>query len=157
MSATSKVIGTAGIISVGVGTANSYIKNDRPPSFRFLIGSGVAYLGLSALSEVEPEVAKGLAIAIATTVLLGDGGGVLSYIATHGETDTQKPKSPKKKTTKKPVTRVRRLDGNGWYSVDDLAAFPGLTPTPPFVGLEDFPSLTPLDGHLSPSWGGANP
>lgn len=88
-SSTSRVIGTAAIISVGVGTLNSFWKHKKPPSARFLIGSGAAYVILSAIGEGEPEVAKALALAVATTVVLGDGGGILSYI-NKGEIDTKK-------------------------------------------------------------------
>lgn len=85
----SRVIGTAALISVGVGTLNSFWKDKKPPSMRFLIGSGAAYVILSAIGEAEPEVAKALAVAMAVTVTLGDGGGVLSYIS-KGEIDTKK-------------------------------------------------------------------
>lgn len=86
-SSASRVIGTAALISVGVGTINSFAKNKRPPSVRFLIGSGAAFVILSAIGEGEPEVAKALALAVATTVVIGEGGGVLSYL-NDGEIDT---------------------------------------------------------------------
>ena len=85
-----RVITTAALISVGVGTLNSFYKYKKPPSARFLIGSGAAYVILSAIGEGEPEVAKALALAVATTVIIGDGGGVLSYL-NNGEIDTKKP------------------------------------------------------------------
>lgn len=90
---TSRVIGTAMLLSVGVGTLNSFYKTKKPPSIRFLIGSGAVFVVLSAIGEGEPEVAKALSVAVATTVVLGDGGGVLSYLNQHGETDTTRPKS----------------------------------------------------------------
>jgi hypothetical protein len=90
---TSRIIGTAMLITVGVGTLNSFYKTKKPPSTRFLIGSGAVYVVLSAIAEGEPEVAKALAAAVATTVVIGDGGGVLSYLNGHGETDTTRPKS----------------------------------------------------------------
>lgn len=87
-----KVIATAGIISVATGSVNSLGKNHQLPSAKFLIGSGVVFLALSALAEGEPEVAKALSLAIMTTVLLGQGDGVLSYLNGKGEIDTTKPK-----------------------------------------------------------------
>lgn len=90
---TSRIIGTAMLISVGVGTLNSFYKTKKPPSFRFLIGSGAVYVALSAIGEGEPEVAKALAVAVSTTIVLGDGGGVLSYLSQNGEIDTTRPKS----------------------------------------------------------------
>lgn len=90
-----KVIATAGMISVGVGTINSFHKG-HPPSAQFLIGSGTAFLVISALAEAEPEVAQAIALAVMTTVLLGEGGGVLSYINKRGEVDTKKSATPKR-------------------------------------------------------------
>jgi hypothetical protein len=78
------------LIAVSVGTINSVAKKHEMPSSRFLIGSGAAFLILSALAEAEPEVAKALAFAIATTVVIGQGDGVLSYLNQRGEIDTQK-------------------------------------------------------------------
>lgn len=88
-----KVIATAGLISVSVGSANSVIKYKRPPSTRFLIGSGIAFLVLSAMGNTESlgEVAKGLAVGVMTTILLGEGGGVLTYFIGERESDTRKP------------------------------------------------------------------
>lgn len=102
--ASNRVIATAGLVAISVGSANAVFKHKQLPSTKFLIGSGVAFLILSALSEAEPELANAFAIAIATTVVLGDGGGVLSYI-NNGEMDTKKgatrftPDAPKEPPT----------------------------------------------------------
>lgn len=89
--AANRVIATAGIIAVAVGSVNAIAKDKKLPSTKFLIGSGVAFLILSAIADVEPELAQALAIAVCTTVVLGEGGGVLSYI-NNGEMDTKKTK-----------------------------------------------------------------
>lgn len=101
------VIATAGLISVGVGTVNSIAKDKKPPSTRFLIGSGVAFLILSAMAnggDGLAELAKGLALGVMTTVLLGDGGGVLTYLGER-EIDTRKKGSdtPKGSDTEQAV------------------------------------------------------
>lgn len=94
--ANQRVIATAGIISVGVGSVNSIAKDKKLPSAKFLIGSGVAFLLLSALAEVDADLGNALAVAVCATVVIGDGGGVLSYI-NNGEMDTQKKsKTPNK-------------------------------------------------------------
>lgn len=87
------IIATAAVVSVGVGSANSVFKYKKPPATRFLIGSGVAFLLLSAManSDTLGEIAKGLALGIMSTILLGDGGGVLSYFAGEAEMNTKKP------------------------------------------------------------------
>jgi hypothetical protein len=107
--AAQRVIATSALISVGVGSANSLAKQHKLPSARFLIGSGVAFLALSALAEAEPEVAQALAIAVLSTVLIGQGDGVLSYLNQHGEIDTQKtPGFTPLSTAGQPPTRVNR-------------------------------------------------
>lgn len=94
MASPNRVIATAGLIAVAVGSINAIAKNQKLPSARFLIGSGVAFLIISAMADAEPELAQAFAIAICTTVVLGDGGGVLSYI-NNGEMDTAKGKGGK--------------------------------------------------------------
>lgn len=141
-----RVIATAGIISVSVGSANSIFRNKRLPSSRFLIGSGVAYLILSALAEGEPELAKGLAIGVMTTILLGEGGGVLSYI-NHGEIDTQKPEGPKLKVPTS-GTLQRKGEQNIKAGRPPLAGIPGYG-VDGLGGDTGFRSdtLTPIPGH----------
>lgn len=106
-----RIIATAGIIAVSVGTINSVAKDRKLPSSRFLIGSGVAFLILSAMADLGiEEVANAFAIAIATFVVLGDGGGVLSYINS-GEMDTRKQQSRSytpKSTEGQPPTSTSR-------------------------------------------------
>lgn len=91
-SSTSRVIGSAALVSVSVGTLNSFYKTKKPPALKFFIGSAAAYVILSGIGEVEPNVAKALAVAIAVTMIFGEGNGALKFLDTHGETDTR-PKS----------------------------------------------------------------
>lgn len=138
MDNTQRIIATAGIVSVGVGSLNSVAKNKRPPSSRFLIGSGIVYLALSMFANVSGEVAKGLAIGIMTTVLLGDGGGVLSYLDGTGETDTRKPTKAKTPTptysdrVRAPGSNVagpaKPLALTQPYRPDTVPAYPGIRP-----------------------------
>lgn len=90
-----KFIVVSATLTFGIGLLNSLIKNGQLPSARFLIGSGVVYVGLSALAEGEPEIAKGLSLAVLTTAMLGNGQGVLTYLEGRGELNTQKPSDPK--------------------------------------------------------------
>lgn len=123
--ANTRVIATAGIIAVSVGSANAILKNKKLPSTRFLIGSGVTFLLLSAMADMgEPELANAFAVAVCTTVVLGEGGGVLSYI-NNGEMDTHKGNTPKTTApspvntsheTPRPVTVVHA----GAYTIPNL-------------------------------------
>lgn len=139
-----KVVGIAGLITVGVGAGNAIFKEKRPPSSRFLIGVGVAFFVLSALAEFDgsDEIAKGLALGVMTTVLLSDEtGGVLRYLNT-GELDI--PGQPKKQATGRQipqVTRTIQVQRPGAFRPDGIpqSLIPGLTapgalplsPTPP--------------------------
>lgn len=83
-----RIILAAGLLTFGIGFVNSLLRDGRPPTRRFLVGSAIAFFGISALSEVEPEIATPLALAVLTTALLGDGGGVLAQITPRRELDT---------------------------------------------------------------------
>lgn len=130
-----KVIATAGIISVGVGSANAVLKHKRLPSYKFLVGSAIAYLLLSAMGNTEAmgEVAKGLALGVMTTVVLGEGGGVLSYIAGDGEMDTATERRilTDSEPTRREARMIQRLVPNpqGGFRSDFLPALPGVPPT----------------------------
>lgn len=135
------VIATAGLLAVGVGSANAILKDKRAPSARFLIGSGVGFLLLSAMAnggEAMAEIAKGLALGIMTTVLLGEGGGVLSYLG--GEVDTQKSKGampPKGSDEEQALSEGHQMSAVvTWFNPPASAPFhPGQLPV--------FPGLTP--------------
>jgi hypothetical protein len=128
-----RVLLICAVITVAVGTMNAYLKHKRPPTARFLIGSGVAYFLLSALSEVEPDIAKGLGTGVMTTVLLsGDASGLLSYIDT-GEFDTsakKKPSAPTRNTHQRErssaVQTTQTAPNTKQYRSDTVAATPGL-------------------------------
>lgn len=133
MSKDHRVIAACALIAVSVGSANRVIKDKKLPSTRFLIGSGVAFLILSAMADMgegAAEVAKGLAAGVMTTVVLGDGGGLLSYID-HGEVDTQKKSKPAPAPRSRDTVFVHTKSHGGTFRPDTLTAFPGLTPTPP--------------------------
>ncbi len=134
MAEAQRVIATSAIISVGVGSLNSVVKYGRPPTMRFIIGSGVAYLALSALSEGEPEVAKALAIAVATTVVLGEGDGVFAYINKYGEADTKPGTSDPKQRPTRSVTRSEAAtalpDPTPTLRRDTIPAMPGIPRIP---------------------------
>lgn len=129
---TKKIIGVAAIVTVGVGTANAYLKDQKPPSTRFLIGVGMTFFILSAMSEFPTgdEIAKGLAMGVMTTVLLsGEAGGLLAYID-KGEMNT----NPKKKEEQNPEQRdrpqvqrtVHVVNPLGNFRPDTIAAIPGI-------------------------------
>lgn len=132
-----KIIATAGLISVGVGTANSLIKYEKPPTPRFLIGSGLAFLILSAMaaSEATAEIAKGLALGVMTTILLGEGGGVLSYFAGERELNTQKPAKQSKLTNvqqrdPEPAhLTAHMMNPKNQYKLDVIPPQAGIPPT----------------------------
>lgn len=131
-----KVVATAGLVSVGVGSANSILKYKQPPSMRFLIGSGMAFLVFSAMagaSEDLGELAKGLALGVMTTILLGEGGGVMTYFVGEKEVNTTAPKPAAASTAEKSKQQqaaahlvAHQSHPNGSFRSDRIAPQPFL-------------------------------
>lgn len=82
------------MITVIVGTLNNIYKSDKLPGLRFYFGNGVLFLMLSLLAEFEDEVAKTLALAVATFVVIGEGGGVLDHFMGKGASSTTLDTTP---------------------------------------------------------------
>jgi hypothetical protein len=81
------VVLIAALLVFGLGWFNSE-KEGKAPSAKFLIGAGITFTLLSFLSDFSPAAANALALAIATTALFGEGGGVLTYLNKEGDLDT---------------------------------------------------------------------
>lgn len=130
-----KVIATAGIITVGVGSANAIANHKTLPSTRFLLGSGVLFLILSVMADSGlDELAKALSIAVMTTVILGEGNGVLSWINQKGEVDTQRSANVKRRENAAGVTTNKSVNVYGTHGAsagpDTVSPFPGIWATP---------------------------
>lgn len=85
------VVLISGVIAGITGVVNAG-KDGHLPSAKFLIGGGIVFTVLAGLADVEPELAAPLAIGVVTTMLLGEGNGILEYLNQRGEIDT----APKK-------------------------------------------------------------
>jgi hypothetical protein len=88
-----RVVIISAIITLGVGWFNSAKKGKPLPSWRFIIGGGMAFVILGIVADFEPEIAGPLALAVVTTALLTEGNGILEYANT-GELTPPKPKQP---------------------------------------------------------------
>ncbi len=55
-------------------------KQNKLPSGRFMVGAGVSFLGFEFLSDVQPDLAAALAIAVATTAFFHYGAPLMTYI-----------------------------------------------------------------------------
>lgn len=87
----SKVVGVSMVLTVTVGVLNSLAKEEKLPSARFIVGSGVVWMVLSGLADVEPEIAAPLSIAILTTSLFSKEPGVLEFLNKRGEVTPTTP------------------------------------------------------------------
>jgi len=75
------IINASVLVVLVLGVLKSVVKSDKLPSVRFFFGAGVMWLFLSAMNEVEEDIAKTLALVIATVVVLRDAGDVFgSYL-----------------------------------------------------------------------------
>lgn len=140
MATPQRILATSAIVAVGVGTANSFIRYHRPPSTRFLVGSGIAFLTLSALAEAEPELAQSFGMAIASTVVLGEGSGLFSYVNKWGEADTHRgatdpkggPLGRAREREDDPQGAMSTMDAPEAYAAlftPSLPAMPGIPPS----------------------------
>jgi len=132
---TANIINLSVIIVVVLGVMKTVLKDNALPSIRFFFGAGVMWIFLSGLAELEEDIAKTLALVIATIVVLRDAGDVFgSYLGGSAAnlglspTDAQALKHTTSATTPKPggVIQGRRpaLPGT-------VMAQPGTFPTRP--------------------------
>ena len=88
MNKSSHVINFSVIIVVVLGVLKSIVQEDTLPSLRFFFGAGLMWLFLSAMGEFEEDIAKTLALVIATVVVLRDGGDLANkYLGTSAATN----------------------------------------------------------------------
>lgn len=133
----SNVIIAAAVLTFGIGILTSVQKRGRLPAFRFFVGNSLLWLALLALDEFEPEIANALSIAIATFVVIGEGGGVLNRYV-----ENRNPTPP----TGNPPAPV--ADTHGGAVIQRRAASPG-SPVPiGFVGMRPLfvPGIPPTPG-----------
>lgn len=96
-----RIIVMSAVLTYGLGFFNSTSKG-KLPSMRFIIGAGVVFVSLSALADVEPELAAPLALAVVTTSFFSNGTGVMNYLNAKGEVAAKPP--PKKVVTHRIIT-----------------------------------------------------
>jgi hypothetical protein len=110
------VVLISALLVFALGWFNSE-KEGKAPSARFLIGAGVTFTLLSFLADFSPQAANALAMAIATTALFSEGGGVLTYLNKEGELDTPDKKAEQDKrgdpkTSPKAAQPIVKTDGS---------------------------------------------
>jgi hypothetical protein len=76
------------VLTIIIGTLNNVYKRNSLPGLRFYFGSGIMWLFLVGLGEFEEEVSKTLALAVATFVVIGEGGGMLDGFLGTGASKT---------------------------------------------------------------------
>ena len=95
-----RIVLMSAMLTFGVGWFKS-AKDGKPvPSGKFLIGGSVAFLVISAISDVEPQLGGALALAIATTVFLAQSDPLLSHVNVPPQSASGQKKTEKKKPVK---------------------------------------------------------
>lgn len=86
------IVLAAGMLTFFLGWFYSEQKGEGLPSGKFLIGASVTFLVLEILSDVSPDLAAALAVAIGTTAFFHYGGSITSYLNAANKTpSTVKP------------------------------------------------------------------
>lgn len=99
MISTDKIIMNSAIVTVGSTVAasalpTSYGGKGELPDTRLLVGSGLAFLGLSILGDIAPGVAGPLAAALALTALTYYGIPLADNYFTGGKSNLPVGKPP---------------------------------------------------------------
>lgn len=77
--AAQRTVVLSALFTIGIGWFNA-AQHGKLPSSRFLIGSSVAFLTLSVVSDFAPEIAGPLSLAIVTTAFFTEGQGIFTYV-----------------------------------------------------------------------------
>jgi hypothetical protein len=89
------VVLTTGMIVFFLGWFSSAKNGKVVPPAKFIIGSGVVFLILEVLADVDPELGSALAVAIGTTACFHYGSALRSVADVADLPDTTNP-APKK-------------------------------------------------------------
>jgi len=74
------VVTSCAIFTFALGWFYTVKQGGTLPSAKFMIGLGVTFLGLEVVSDISPELASALAVAIATTAFFHYGQTLIDYV-----------------------------------------------------------------------------
>lgn len=95
----------------------------RPFSMRLLVGGGIVFTALSALSEVAPTLAGSFSLLVTTSAVLAEGEPALSFLMNNAnqnqpQTDAQIASHSGKTTPKYHKPTSRRQQHSGPFAVN---------------------------------------
>lgn len=95
------VVTSCAIFTFALGWFYTVKNGGTLPSAKFMIGLGVTFLGLEVVSDISPELASALAVAIATTSFFHYGQTLIDYVDSAPKTSkTDKTSSKQTSGTK---------------------------------------------------------
>lgn len=106
----SRIVVMSAGMTYGIGFLNSASRG-KMPSMRFVIGAGVVFLTLSALSDIEPDLAAPMALAVVTTAFFSNGSAVLDYVNGRGEITQRRTRKVVRHRMRTPRADVGQVPG----------------------------------------------
>jgi len=81
------IIVTSALVTFTLAFLNSYLVPRKTPRVRLFIGVAILYIALSITAQFSPRIARGFAVLVMVTAILGEGGGVLNWLMGRGTHD----------------------------------------------------------------------
>lgn len=103
------IVTSCAIFTFALGWFYTVKNGGTLPSSKFMIGLGVTFLGLEVVSDISPELASALAVAIATTAFFHYGQTLIDYV--NSAPDASKGKTPAKGAGKSDGTKAAPTSG----------------------------------------------
>jgi len=105
----SKLIPASAFIVMVMGTIASVKRTNALPGVNFWLGMAIAYMGISLVEEIEPDVGGGLSVLVMVSAIMGYGEDVAGFAAerTGGKIGQPLPTAPATRQARPPAIQPR--------------------------------------------------